>query len=117
MSDYDLAAEQAALTWLAAADAGNAAETWTSASSVFRRAVAQEQWARLLDAARAPLGALVSRTLATGEPKRELPGAPDGEYVVLTFNTVFEKKRSAAEIVTPMRDDDGQWRVSGYFIR
>jgi hypothetical protein len=47
----------------------------------------------------------------------ELPGAPDGEYVVFQFDTQFEHKRAAVETVTPMRDPDGSWRVSGYFIR
>ena len=47
----------------------------------------------------------------------ELPGAPDGEYVVFQFDTQFERKRAAVETVTPMCDPDGSWRVSGYFIR
>lgn len=76
-----------------------------------------EQWARSLDAARTPLGAVVSRTLREVRPATELPGAPDGEYVVFQFDTAFEHKRAAVETVTPMRDSDGRWRVSGYFIR
>ncbi|MEW6571079.1 MAG: DUF4019 domain-containing protein [Nitrospirota bacterium] len=46
-----------------------------------------------------------------------LPGAPDGEYVVLRYKTVFENKKSSIEIVTPMLDKDGKWRVSGYYIK
>ena len=46
-----------------------------------------------------------------------MPGAPDGEYYVSTFNTVFKNKRSAIETVTVMKDNDGQWRLVGYFIR
>ncbi len=44
-------------------------------------------------------------------------GAPDGEYVVIQFETSFEHKRSAIETVTPMMDRDGKWRVSGYYIK
>ena len=33
------------------------------------------------------------------------------------LKTVFEKKASAVETITPMLDPDGVWRVSGYFIR
>ncbi|MDL1980609.1 MAG: DUF4019 domain-containing protein [Deltaproteobacteria bacterium] len=29
----------------------------------------------------------------------------------------MQKKKSAIETVTPMMEKDGQWRVSGYFIR
>ena len=45
------------------------------------------------------------------------PGAPDGEYVIIQFESAFEHKASAIETVTPMRDKDGQWRVSGYFLK
>jgi hypothetical protein len=116
-SALDVKAEQAARDWLALADAGNAAASWAAAASLFRGAVSQEQWARSLQAARAPLGPVVSRTLREARPATELPGAPDGEYVVFQFDTRFERKRTAVETVTPMKDTDGVWRVSGYFIR
>ncbi len=116
-SSYDPDAERAALAWLAMADAGDAPGTWVAAASLFRNAVAEDQWARSLTAARSPLGAVVSRVLREGRAATELPGAPDGEYVVFQFDTQFEHKRSAVETVTPMRDVDGSWRVSGYFIR
>jgi phosphoglycolate phosphatase len=31
--------------------------------------------------------------------------------------TVFENKKSAIETITPTLDNDGEWRVSGYFIK
>ena len=117
MTDYDVDAEQAARNWLAMADAADAAGTWATAASLFRRAVPADEWARALDAARAPLGAVVARTLRAARPATELPGAPDGEYVILEFDTRFERKRAAVETVTPARDADGRWRVSGYYIR
>jgi len=46
-----------------------------------------------------------------------MPGAPDGEYVVIQYETEFEKKASAVETVTPERDKNGTWRVSGYYIK
>jgi hypothetical protein len=117
MSDYEIDAERAARDWLALADAADAAGTWTAAASLFRDAVPEDEWARSLDAARAPLGAVVARTLRAARAAAELPGAPDGEYVVLEFDTRFERKRAAVETVTPMRDADGRWRVAGYYIR
>lgn len=116
-SDVDPAAERAALDWLALIDRGDAAGSWESAATLFRRAVPLEQWVKSLGLARDPLGSLVTRKLERAQPATELPGAPDGEYVVFRFATTFEHKRSATETVTPMRDTDGQWRVSGYFVR
>jgi len=117
MSDHDPAAEQAALAWLALTDRGDAVASWQAAATLFRRTVTPEQWAHSLAAAREPLGAVIDRRLAGARAATELPGAPDGEYVVFQFATTFEHKRSATETVTPMRDVDGEWRVSGYFIR
>jgi len=42
---------------------------------------------------------------------------PDGEYVVIQYDSSFEHKQSAVETVTPMLDKDGKWRVSGYYIK
>lgn len=117
MSDYDSAAERAALDWLGLVDRGEVSASWKAAASLFRRAVSPEQWAQSLSIAREPLGAMVSRQLGSARAMTELPGAPDGEYVVFQFSTAFEHKRAATETVTPMRDSDGQWRVSGYFVR
>ena len=117
MIEYDPAAERAALDWLALTDRGDAEASWNSAASLFRHAVPLATWTESLERARGPLGALVSREIESARVATELPGAPDGEYVVLQFKTSFEQKRSAVETVTPMRDMDGQWRVSGYFIR
>jgi predicted SnoaL-like aldol condensation-catalyzing enzyme len=66
---------------------------------------------------RNPLGRMVSRELISKTYSQSLPGAPDGEYVVIQFATSFENKKSAIETVTPMLDSDGEWRVSGYFIK
>lgn len=117
MKNYDPEAERAALDWLALIDAGDAAGSWAGAASLFRDAVAEDQWASALTAARGPLGVVRTRSLHTAHPATELPGAPDGQYVVFEFHTEFERKRAAVETVSPMRDLDGEWRVSGYYVR
>ena len=47
----------------------------------------------------------------------DIPDAPEGEYVVIQFDTVFENKKEAIETITPMLDPDGKWRVAVYFIK
>jgi hypothetical protein len=109
--------EQVARDWLALIDTGRYAESWTTAASLFRRAVTPEQWAAQAAAVREPLGHVIRRDLQGEHHTTELPGAPDGEYAVLQFAAAFAAKRSAVEMITPMRDVDGAWRVAGYFIR
>ena len=110
-------AQDASLAWLALADQGNYGKTWDEAAGFFKGAIAKARWEAALTGARSPLGAMKSRSLKSATYTRTLPGAPDGEYVVIQFDTQFEKKASAVETVTPMREKDGSWRVSGYFIK
>ncbi|HEY2808507.1 MAG TPA: DUF4019 domain-containing protein [Steroidobacteraceae bacterium] len=110
-------AEAAARAWLALVDAGRYADSWSSAAGMFRQKITASQWAAAAAGARAPLGALKSRTLQSATPRSTLPGAPDGEYVVIQFASSFEHKASAVETVTPMKDADGRWHVSGYFVQ
>ena len=42
-----------------------------------------------------------------------MPGAPDGEYVVIQYRAAFANKAEAVETVTPMLDKGGTWRCPG----
>jgi hypothetical protein len=111
------AAQAAATSWLAMVDGGQYAGSWQNAATYFKGAVTEAQWKQSIEAVRKPLGALVLRKLKSAKQAKSLPGAPDGEYVVLQFDTVFENKKEAVETVTPMLEKDGNWKVSGYFIK
>jgi hypothetical protein len=110
-------AQSAALAWLALVDAGNYAQSWSTAAAYFKNALPQSEWVSKVGAVRGPLGAVTSRREASSRATSSLPGAPDGEYVVIHFTTSFEHKAEATETVTPMKDPDGHWRVVGYYIR
>jgi Protein of unknown function (DUF4019) len=110
-------AQESSESWLALVDSGNYAESWKEAAHLFKGAVSQEQWRSALEGSRAPLGKLLSRKLKSSTYTKTLPGAPDGEYVVLKYDSSFEHKQSAIETVTPTLDTDGKWRVSGYYIK
>jgi opacity protein-like surface antigen len=111
------AARKAAESWLQLVDQGQYQKSWEQAASNFKNAVSSSQWEQAARATRAPLGGLVSRKLRSQKYTEQLPGAPDGKYVVLQFDSVFEHKAQAVETVVPMLDKDGAWRVSGYFIK
>ncbi len=115
--EKEKAAVAAAEKWVVLVDGGKYAESWKDAATYFKNAVKQEQWEQAVQAVRNPLGKLVSRKVKSSTYKTALPGAPDGEYVVITFETAFENKKTAIETVTPMMDKDSKWRVSGYFIK
>jgi hypothetical protein len=110
-------AVNAANAWLALLDAGDYGASWDGAADYLKRAISKEDWQRTVAAVRQPLGAVTEREVEAASYRTELPGAPDGHYVVIQFSTRFANKRSAVETVTPTLEEDGQWRVSGYFVR
>lgn len=111
------AAQSAALTWLNLLDAGDYAQSWATAAEYFRNGISRTAWVSKASHVRDPLGKLKSRQLLGAKFTRTLPGAPDGEYVVIQYTTSFENKAAATETVTPVKESDGYWRVSGYYIR
>ena len=116
-ADAEKAALAAAQAWLKLVDEGKYTESWNEASEYFKRAITKEQWEQTIQAGREPLGKAVSRTLKSTQYATSLPGAPDGEYVVIQFDSAFTNKKTAVETITPMLDKDGMWRVSGYYIK
>lgn len=110
-------AQVATKSWLALLDGEKYGQSWDDAASFFKGAVTKADWEKAIKGVRAPLGALKDRKVKSTTFTRTLPGAPDGEYVVIQFESQFESKASAIETVTPMHDKDGAWRVCGYYIR
>jgi hypothetical protein len=111
------APQQAAKSWLALTDAGKYAESWQAASPTFQSQVTQDQWTGAAQSVRDPLGKVQKRTLRSGQHTHTLPGAPAGDYAVISYATDFAKKPAATETVILTHDTDGKWRVSGYFIK
>jgi len=107
---------KAARAWLNLIDEGDYGESWNQAAALFQKATTKENWQRALDQVRTPLGNLTSRKVKSVQFTQSLPGAPDGEYVVIQFDTAFEHKKAAVETVTMMMDS-GNWKAAGYFIR
>jgi len=116
-ADAEKAALTAAQSWLQLVDEGKYAESWYEAAAYFKNAVTKEKWEQTIQAVRRPLGKKISRTMKATRYTTTLHGAPDGEYVVIQFDSSFTNKKTAVETITPMLDKDGVWRVSGYYIK
>jgi hypothetical protein len=110
-------AQAAAQSWLALTDSKSYAQSWEQAAALFQAGVPKPSWVSAIQGVRFPLGSLKLRTVKSASFTRSLPGAPEGEYVVIQYETQFEHKAGAIETVTPLREKDGSWRVSGYFIK
>jgi hypothetical protein len=115
--DAKKSAIEAAEAWLAQVDAGKYGDSWDQAAVLFKSVLTKEQWVVSLNSVRKPLGAVKKREVLKATPMTNPPGAPAGEYLVIQFSTDFANKQGAVETVTPMREEGGDWRVSGYYIK
>ena len=97
--------------WLGLLDQSRWDESYRGTATAFRRLNTLEAWTAASLQARAPLGAMVSRTLISEE---DLPAPPHG-YEVVKFRTRFANRGEAVETVTLDREG-GTWRVAGVTI-
>lgn len=111
------AAVAAAEQWLSLVDSGRYGQSWKQAAGYFQAGVGKTNWRDMMMVVRKPLGQLKSRKLRSVTNHTSLPGAPDGNYVVIQFETSFENKQAAVETVTTLWEKNGRWRVSGYYIK
>ena len=116
-AEIDAAARPAATEWLQKIDTANYSGSWESAAPMFKVAVSVQAWEKAAQSVRGPLGAIRKRAERSATATKRLPGVPDGNYIVLQYDTVFENKAAAVETVTLSQDSAGQWRVAGYFIK
>lgn len=107
----------AAGTWLDLMDKGAYGLSWTGAGQVFKSAVTPEQWEKTAADVRVPLGKVKNRKLNHHKLSTTMAGMPDGLYVTLRYMTGFENKAHAVESLTLVKEDDGVFRVIGYFIK
>jgi len=115
VAQAELAAQDAAADWLELVDNGQYEESWHQTAQFFKNAVPKEKWLETMQALRDPLGRNLSRELQSALYRTTLKGAPDGEYVVIKIESVYENKAAAKEIITPMMDN-GEWKVAGYYL-
>ena len=109
-------AVNSAMSWLDVIDSGEYQESWNQSAPFFKNQLSADQWVVALNQVRTPLGKVSSRTVYSTESSASLPKAPDGEYVVITLLTDFEKKPASIETITLSKTNFG-WQAVGYFIK
>ncbi len=109
--------EHIAQSWLTLIDNQEYERSWFESASLFRSIVPKEDWIQQIQAIRQPLGNLKYRQLMSLTYRNQIPGGPDGQYVVIQYMTAFEHKAKAIETITPMLDTDNNWRITGYYIK
>lgn len=115
--EVERAALAAAASWLQSLDAEKFAECWDLSADLFKQAIPRERWRVTMLRSRLVLGKPKARELQSKRYATSLPGAPEAEYVVIEYRTAFENKDGVTEMITPMLDTNGVWRISAYAVR
>jgi hypothetical protein len=110
------AAERQALGFLGYLDHGRYADSYAYTGMLIRAQLDRDSFAKQLEKARAGTGALLSRELIDAGYTTTVPGAPEGQYVVLHYSASFANRQEAVETLT-LAFAKGYWRVSGYYIK
>jgi hypothetical protein len=112
----DSAGSIAAKEWLKIVDAGEYVESWQKSDAFLKSQLTQTESSAALAGVRTPLGQVRSRSELGAKEYSSLPGVPDGEYLVIQFQTEFQNKTSATETLT-LSKSSGDWLPVGYFIK
>ncbi len=107
---------QESRNWLALIDADKAGQAWDGAGAQLKASVSRAKWIEGMRGIRKPYGRLVSREVDSVARTHTIAGAPEGDYAIVQFDSVFANRKHATEMVTWTLNDTS-WRVSGYQIR
>ena len=110
------AAERQALGFLNYLDQGRYADSYDYTGMLIRSTLDRDNFAKQIENARAKAGATLSRSLMDASYSTTVPGAPEGEYVILHYGSSFANQQQAVETVV-LAFAKSYWRVSGYFIK
>jgi hypothetical protein len=111
------AASAAATGFLQRVDADEFAESWQISAPLLRERVTRDAWVEQLRKTRAVAGAPVERTLTEMSYSTTAKDSPEGEYILIRYDTAFQGRPNAKETLTVMLCEDQVWRVAGYFIQ
>lgn len=101
----------AAQRWLVLLDGSRWADSYAETGESFRKLNTLQVWTSASEKVRAPLGAMVTRTLLSQE---DVPAPPHG-YQIVKFRTRFANRADTVETVSLDREN-GVWRVVGVYL-
>ena len=113
----DREAIDAGMKWLALIDSGKAGAAWELSSKQLQSAVTRGKFIAAMRDARKPLGKLEERTAERFARSHQLPGAPDGDYVIIEYTARFPKGKKLQEQLVWSIEEGEIWRVAGYYYR
>jgi hypothetical protein len=110
------AAQRQALGFLGYLDHGRFADSYAYTGMLIRSQLDREAFASQVEKARSGTGAIQARELIDAGYSTTVPGAPEGQYVVLHYHSSFANRPDTVETLT-LAMAKGYWRVDGWYIK
>lgn len=107
--------QQSADQYLTLLDRGEYAQVWQQAALIFQAGVSQSDWQSRMLAVHKILGKPQSRGLRSAVAKTDPANSPPGDYLLMTFDTVFADGQKVETLV--LYDQQNSWLLAGYFIK
>jgi Protein of unknown function (DUF4019) len=107
----------AGMKWLALIDADKAGDAWDLSSKQLKSAVTRAKFIEGIRDSRKSLGKLETRTAERFARSHKMPGAPEGDYVIIEYTAQFARGQKLQEQLVWAIDDGDIWRVAGYYYR
>jgi hypothetical protein len=112
----EVAAERQALGFVGYLDQGRFADSYAYTGMLIRAQLDRDAFSTQIQKTRAGTGALQSRELMDASYSTSVPGAPEGQYVILHYHAGFANRPDTVETVT-LAFANGYWRIAGYYIK
>lgn len=108
-------ARETADRWLDGIDRKQYGECWDQTSPLLQERMGRDSWIASLTQGEQALGGVEERTPTQGSLEHSPPNAPEGHYAMLVYTTDFARKKVEECLV--LREEEGAWRVVGYWLR
>lgn len=115
LNAWKIEAAKTAAEYVQLLDQRRYADSWGTGSLIFQRTISQKEWTVALDLARSRLGRAKERTLKDERIAWDPKGLPKGAYMVVEYDTSFEKAPNSGELLT-LRLENGKWKVLTYQV-
>lgn len=110
-------ASVAAMDFLQLIDNGEFETARKEGAELLKQKVTLNGWIAKLDGVQTTLGSVIDREQIDVSYSTTAKDSPDGEYVMLTFNSKYKRKIDVKETIIVMLDKNRGWRVAGYFFK
>lgn len=102
--------------FIAIIDKGDYSHAYSSASFCMHFLKHEAEWVDEQIRTRKLIGKPLSRQLKSIRSRETYPGLPDGDYLLIHYQTETEHKAKATEVIL-LRHQEKQWQVCLYYLK